>query len=106
MEDLRLAMDLIGDIHLGWLAVVVMCIPAYFFYAWALFGSWERFFQAVQYMATPNWWSMIRGEGVEDRWESMKFILLIALCIGTVYEVYVHLIPLISPSFAEYLSEL
>ncbi len=83
-----------------------MCIPAFIFYAWALFGSWEKFVEGVVYLLTPDAWSFVRGEGVDDTWATMKFGLLLVLCIATVYEAYVNFIPWVAPSFAEYLTTL
>ncbi|MDZ4859248.1 MAG: hypothetical protein SGI88_09690 [Candidatus Hydrogenedentes bacterium] len=104
MEDFQLTMDFLRDLPLDWVLVSVLCVPAYFFYAWAIFGHWENFLEALHYVATPDAWSLVRGERVDDSWATMKFGLLLVLSIATVYEVYTHFIPWISPSFAEVLA--
>ncbi|MFH0963679.1 MAG: hypothetical protein V2A58_06665 [Planctomycetota bacterium] len=64
---------------LGVLAVVNA--PLYWALGKTFFGGWEGFTEALRFYFTPDWWSAMRGEFWEDRWESLKLFVFLVLCV-------------------------
>jgi hypothetical protein len=45
-----------------------------------LFTDWEGFKEAIVYLFTPDFWSLIWGEYLDDRWAECKLGLFFFLC--------------------------
>jgi ABC-type spermidine/putrescine transport system permease subunit II len=68
-----------------WIVLVLLNAPLYFAMGWVLFRTWSDFFECVGYYFTPDWYSWIRGELMEDWWGSLKVVLFVAICTASVY---------------------
>ncbi len=44
----------------------------------------EPFFEALRYWITPDAWSWLKGEGVDDLWAEMKLLVFLIACIAIV----------------------
>ncbi|MBX7259597.1 MAG: hypothetical protein K1Y02_24780 [Candidatus Hydrogenedentes bacterium] len=60
------------------ISLIVVNVPVYFGLGKLLFGNWENFDEAVRFLFTPDVFSWIRGEGIEDWWAEMKLGLLVS----------------------------
>jgi hypothetical protein len=69
----------------GWVVLGVVNLPVYFVLGTAIFRSWEDFGEAVSYWIKPDFWSLFRGEYVEDMVAEIKLGIWLALCCGAVY---------------------
>lgn len=68
-----------------WVVITVLNIPLYLGLGWVIFRSWSGFWECVRFYFTPDWFSMIRGELMEDWWGTLKIFVFVALCVGAVY---------------------
>jgi hypothetical protein len=68
-----------------WLVLAVANAPVFFVIGWVIFDDWEGFLESLKYLATPDWWSWLRGEGIEDWWAELKFFFWVIGCGLVVY---------------------
>ncbi|MDO4795098.1 MAG: hypothetical protein Q4A28_04045 [Brachymonas sp.] len=45
-----------------------------------LFGSWHGFWEAWRFTLTPDIFSVLRGEWLEDAWGTLKLLVFLLLC--------------------------
>lgn len=62
------------------LFALLLCIPLYYVFWKAIFGSREAFLDALRYWFQPNWLSFLRGEFNRDLYVSFKLGFYIVLC--------------------------
>lgn len=74
-----------------WAVLISANIPIYLLGGWAIFGSWAGFGESIRYMLTPDAWSWIRGEWMEDTWAEMKLAFFVLGCAGVVFLEHVAL---------------
>lgn len=55
-------------------------MPVYLLFGWAIFDDWDGFIEALRYYLTPDFWSWIRGEGIDDWWAEFKVAAFIIAC--------------------------
>lgn len=59
-------------------------IPGYLVIGSMMFDGWGGFFDAVRLSLQPDWISALRGEWLEDHWQSLKLAIFILLCLGVI----------------------
>ncbi len=67
-----------------WVILGIVNIPVYIAVAWVLFDTRANFLEALRFLGTSNWISALRGEAVEDYWETMKLGVWVAGCAAFV----------------------
>jgi hypothetical protein len=55
------------------------------------FEDWSDFWECVKFWFTPDWISMLRGEWLDDRWNTMKLFVWIGLLVGSTFFAYYQL---------------
>lgn len=63
-----------------WAILVAANIPIYLLVGWAVFDNWANFFEALVYQLTPDAWSWLKGEGLDDLWAEMKLLFFLVAC--------------------------
>jgi len=63
-----------------WVILIGANTPLYLLVGWAIFKTWDGFFESVRYWITPDAWSWLRGEGVEDLWAELLLLAFLITC--------------------------
>jgi len=69
----------------AWAILIIANLPLYWLFAWLLFRTWENFSEALRFWITPDSWSFINGEFLNDWYAEAKLGLWIAASAGCVF---------------------
>ena len=56
-------------------------LPIYFLIGKVFFKNIEGFLTSLRFLITPDLLSAIRGEFLDDWWESLRFLIFILVCV-------------------------
>ena len=73
---------------------VVACVTVMAVLFKPLFGDWEEFVECVKFWITPDVFSLIDGEYLEDRWSELKLVFWVICGLLSWSGVYVVLMKL------------
>lgn len=74
----------------GWIILVIVNIPVYIALGWVFFRTWDDFWVAIEYWATPDIVSLWFGKYWEDWWMEFKLFCWAAFCVVfVIVEAYV-----------------
>ena len=67
----------------GWIILLTVNIPVYFGLGWLFFKTWDDFWEAIKFLCTPDFISLLRGWGEywDDRWSEIKLGLWVVSCV-------------------------
>lgn len=68
-----------------WVILIAANIPVFLGVGWVMFDNLEGFGESLKYSLTPDIFSWIRGEGIDDMWAELKLFGFVALCALLVY---------------------
>jgi hypothetical protein len=66
-----------------WIAFAALCIPSLVGLGWLFFRTWDRFFDALLFVLTPDIISLFRGQMSKDWWASFIFGFYVVACLVT-----------------------
>lgn len=74
--------------------ILLLCgLPFMLMLGKLLFGSWQGFWEAWRFTLTPDIFSILRGEGLEDAWSTLKLLVFLLLCAAALYFAHAHFFP-------------
>ena len=62
--------------------LAVVNIPVHIVLAKLMFGGWEDFKEAVRFLFTPDIFSILTNEYIDDRWAEAKLGMFFILCVA------------------------
>jgi len=68
-----------------WVALALLNVPLYLGLGWLFFDDWAGFLESLGFWFTPEWFSMFRGELLDNWWNSAKVLVFVLLCGGAVF---------------------
>ena len=90
-------MPTLSPVHIG--ALIVLAIvnyPLYRLIGRRFFEDWSEFSQAILFWFTPDSWSFLRGEFMEDLWAELKLTAFVLCCAAIVGLEFLLLSPLLA----------
>lgn len=67
-----------------WIVLILLNVPLYLGLGWLIFREWSEFWTCVRYYFTPDFYSMWKGELLQDWWGTLKLGVFMMLCAGAV----------------------
>ncbi len=64
-----------------WFALAIVTFPLIVLLSWGIFDGWGDFLEAVKHIFTPDIISAFSGEYGEDRWNSLKIHIVLAVWV-------------------------
>lgn len=74
-----------------WAILIAANTPLYVLIGWIVFDGWEGFLECVRFWLTPDIFSALRGEYVDDIWGELKLFYFLILCAGLVFAEHILL---------------
>jgi len=68
-----------------WTVLVLITIPIGFVIGWAVFESWDGFWECFKYALKPDIISWFQGEGLDDFFAEMRFAIWLIMCVGVTF---------------------
>jgi len=83
----------LSDFEHPQLLIISLCLslPIMLWTTWKIFPRQGDFLEALRYLYQPGWLSALRGEGLDDFWETMKLYVLLAFWAAIITCFYKYL---------------
>lgn len=69
----------------AWTVLIVANMPIYWLLGWVIFHDWYDFLDCVRFWLTPDIFSILHGEGLDDLWAELRLAAWVILCGGAIY---------------------